>query len=187
MSQDGQEYEIVGDIDLPDHPSPVAVTDRRGHLRWTVSIPPDYDFPLRPQEYADMCQQSEDIAHHVMETKNGASNSHGHFSYYHVDKNFMEVKEAEDNGLLPGVGGEGKKKGWGSIARGEDLMNEDLDTRKSSNKGGMEVCEKSLTYVLETTDAGLGNTLLGLWMAYGLAKEEGRAFFIDDTNWYVHL
>jgi hypothetical protein len=24
-----------------------------------------------------------------------------------------------------------------------------------------------------------------LWMSYGLAKAEKRAFFVDDTRWYV--
>jgi len=27
---------------------------------------------------------------------------------------------------------------------------------------------------METGDAGMGNTLLGMWMAYGLAMKEGR-------------
>ncbi|KAL8770713.1 MAG: hypothetical protein Q9209_003580 [Squamulea sp. 1 TL-2023] len=36
---------------------------------------------------------------------------------------------------------------------------------------------------METADAGLGKTLLGLWIAFGLAQEERRAFFIDDSNW----
>ncbi|KAH0536532.1 hypothetical protein FGG08_006605 [Glutinoglossum americanum] len=182
MSHDGQEYEIVGDSALPDYPTPVVVTDRRGRLRWTISIPPARQFPLRPDEYSDICQQSEEIAHHVAELKYGAGKGHGHFDYYHLDKNFMDVREAEENGLLPGMAVMGKKQGkgiWGSIVGGEGLAGEDFDAKEA----GMEMCEKSLTYVLETTDAGLGNTLLGLWMAYGLAKEEGRAFFIDDTNW----
>jgi hypothetical protein len=44
-----------------------------------------------------------------------------------------------------------------------------------------------LTYVMETDDAGFGNTLMRLWMSYGLAKAENRAFFIDDTRWLVSL
>ncbi|KAK5000794.1 hypothetical protein LTR66_000426 [Elasticomyces elasticus] len=36
---------------------------------------------------------------------------------------------------------------------------------------------------METSEAGFGNTLLMLWISYGLAKKEGRAFFIDDTRW----
>jgi hypothetical protein len=40
-----------------------------------------------------------------------------------------------------------------------------------------------MTFVLETSDAGLGKTLMQLWTAYGLAKKEGRDFFIDDSRW----
>jgi hypothetical protein len=46
-----------------------------------------------------------------------------------------------------------------------------------------DVCEKSLTFVMETHDAGLGKTLMMLWTAYGLAQKEGRAFFVDDSRW----
>ncbi|KAH0550895.1 hypothetical protein GP486_007742 [Trichoglossum hirsutum] len=202
MSQDGREYEIVGDSALPDFPTPVVVTDRRGRLRWTVSIPPDRRFPLRPQEYADICQQSDEIAHHVAEMKFGPGKGHGHFSYYHIDRNFMDVREAEENGLLPGVKGMGwQTKGsengmelWDSVVKGGGRVSQKLDAQ-NEEKGDekedgeedeeeeVKVCEKSLTYVMETADAGLGNTLLGLWLAYGLAKSEGRAFFVDDTNW----
>jgi len=51
----------------------------------------------------------------------------------------------------------------------------------------MPTCEKTLTYVMETEDAGFGNSMMKLWMSFGLAMKEGRAFFIDDTRWYVHL
>ena len=61
-------------------------------------------------------------------------------------------------------------------------MSEDLDTiRQDESKD--KVCERSLTYVLETGNAGFGSTLMGLWMAYGLAQEEDRDFFIDDRYW----
>ncbi|EGS19186.1 uncharacterized protein CTHT_0058110 [Thermochaetoides thermophila DSM 1495] len=53
----------------------------------------------------------------------------------------------------------------------------------STATGGKQVCKKSLTFVLESDDAGLGKTLLMLWIAYGLARKEDRAFFIDDTRW----
>ncbi|KAI9873935.1 MAG: hypothetical protein M1823_007801, partial [Watsoniomyces obsoletus] len=36
---------------------------------------------------------------------------------------------------------------------------------------------------METEDAGFGNTLMRLWMSYGLAMAEKRTFFIDDTRW----
>ncbi|KAG0635758.1 hypothetical protein HOY80DRAFT_926728 [Tuber brumale] len=45
------------------------------------------------------------------------------------------------------------------------------------------VCERSLTYMLDSSDPGLGGILLGLWSAYGLAMSENRTFFVDDSNW----
>lgn len=49
---------------------------------------------------------------------------------------------------------------------------------------GKDICATSLTYLLESKNAGFGVALMGLWSAYGLAKMEGRAFFIDDRDWY---
>lgn len=46
-----------------------------------------------------------------------------------------------------------------------------------------DVCNSSLTFVMDTADASFGKSLLMLWMSYGLAKKEGRAFFLDDTRW----
>lgn len=40
-----------------------------------------------------------------------------------------------------------------------------------------------MTFSMETDDVSFGKTLLLLWMSYGLAKKEGRAFFIDDAHW----
>ncbi|EED21736.1 conserved hypothetical protein [Talaromyces stipitatus ATCC 10500] len=44
-------------------------------------------------------------------------------------------------------------------------------------------CHSSLTFVMQSEDAGLGTTLMNLWISYGLAQKQGRSFFIDDTNW----
>jgi hypothetical protein len=46
-----------------------------------------------------------------------------------------------------------------------------------------DVCETTMTFVLETSDAGFGKTLMMLWTAYGLAQKEGRDFFIDESRW----
>ncbi|KAK5711598.1 hypothetical protein LTR15_012441 [Elasticomyces elasticus] len=43
-------------------------------------------------------------------------------------------------------------------------------------------CSTSLTVALDS-DASFGKSLLLLWLSYGLAKHEGRAFFVDDTRW----
>ena len=42
----GDQYEMVGDSELPDFPTPVVVADKRGRAKWTVYIPPDMKFPL---------------------------------------------------------------------------------------------------------------------------------------------
>lgn len=97
-----------------------------------------------------------------------------HYGYYHVDPNFMDVAEAEAHGLLPGL-------------KAKSSMKEDEVVGEMT--GGQliesDVCEKSMTFVLETADAGLGKTLMMLWSAYGLAQKEGREFFVDDSRWYV--
>lgn len=147
---------------LRDHPSPIMVTDRRGRSRWTISTIPDLEFPLRPKQYVEICSGSMEMAKRLDELKSHTTHNHviGHHDYYYVDPNFMDVAEAEEHGLLP----------FG-------------EPSSSRNRESKVTCKKSLTYVLESEDAGLGNALMGLWLSYGLAKKEGRAFFVDDTNW----
>ena len=158
----------------------MVVSDKNGNKRWTVSIPPTTDFPLKPSVYADLCSASEDIAQHLVELKgHTGSHSHGnHFDYYHVDGNFIDVPEAEEFGVLPtGTG----TWSWGSGKQDKDAMSEDLDSMQGTTED--KYCQRSLTYVMETSDAGFGKTMMGLWLSYGLAKKEGRAFFIDDRYW----
>jgi hypothetical protein len=57
-TEDGEEWEMVGGSQLPKEPSAVAVQDVNGKMRWTVSIPQNLDFPLRPAQYQDICQHS---------------------------------------------------------------------------------------------------------------------------------
>ncbi|KAK0631816.1 hypothetical protein B0T14DRAFT_532416 [Immersiella caudata] len=83
-------------------------------------------------------------------------------SYAHSD-NFVDVREAREGGFIPGV------------AKGQ--LGNGVATKS------LPPCEKSLTFVLESTSAGLGSTLMMLWIAYGIAKDEGRAFFVDDSRW----
>jgi len=80
----------------------------------------------------------------------------------------VDVAEAQKQGLLPNINKDGKI--------GEKVIPDDPIA-------GRRPCGKSLTFVMETSEAGMGNTLMGMWMAYGLAKKEGRAFFVDDTRW----
>ena len=166
------QFEMVGDAELPDFPTPVVVTDKRGRTKWSVSIPPDSPFPLEPAAYAEICTQNTEVAMHVASLHAHASREHAaHYDYYHVDPYFMDVAEAEAHGLLPGVSSK-------ASVRGDALVGEELGSLAQ-----YDVCEKSMTFVLETTDAGLGKTLMMLWTAYGLAQKEERAFFVDDSRW----
>lgn len=94
----------------------------------------------------------------------------------------MDIQEAEEHRLLPGKFDDTLVAGQDQSGT-TDLVKEGLKTKHAGSK--RKICEMSITYVLETTDAGIGRTLMGLWIAYGLAKEEDRAFFIDDTHWYI--
>lgn len=88
----------------------------------------------------------------------------------------MDIAEAEKDLLLVTRNNEMEYRGNGLV--GVDSSHD------NSRQRDIKICERSLTYVLESPDAGLGLTLMGLWMSYGLAKKEGRGFFIDDSNWY---
>lgn len=163
QSTDGKSYEIVGEDTLPNHPTPVVVTDHTGRSKWTVSIPQRLDFPLPPSDYADICAQAQDVSQHVADLKAHRDPQNppvhaGHHSYYYNDAHFVDVAEAQENDLLP---------------------------RPShvSASAPARICPSSLTYVLESASGGLAPTLMGLWLAYGLAQHEGRAFFIDDSRW----
>lgn len=172
-SHAGDEYEMVGDSELPDFPTPVVVTDKRGKAKWTVSIPPNAEFPLAPSQYAEICTQNMEVANHVADLHAHVHRPHAHYGYYHVDPNFMDVAEAEEHGLLPGPKGKTSMKSQDGSVVGE--LSDSLIVQ--------DVCEKSMTVVLETSDAGLGKTLMMLWSAYGLAQKEGREFFVDDSRW----
>lgn len=161
-----RDYEIVAGDDLPDEPSAVIVGDRKGRKKWTISIPPHHDFPLLPSQYYDICTQTEQIQEELA-LGTGKKWRRG-TGYYKHDPSFVDVKDAQESGLIPDANKQGK---IGDMGIPDDP------------KAGGRTCGKSLTYVMETSDAGMGNTLMGMWTAYGLAKKEGRAFFVDDTRW----
>ncbi|OKL60843.1 hypothetical protein UA08_03932 [Talaromyces atroroseus] len=82
--------------------------------------------------------------------------SHGKFQsfdYFRPDPNFIDIADRQAKSML-------------SAENKQDAF-----------------CETSLTFVMQSEDAGLGNTLMNLFMSYGLAQKQGRSFFIDDTNW----
>ncbi|KAI9700598.1 MAG: hypothetical protein M1820_006752 [Bogoriella megaspora] len=162
------QYEMVSEQQLPTDPSPVFVTDSTNKNRWTVSIPPDHTFPLRPAQYRDICHLSTEITDYFNDMSKPSDPIRRlarRQSYRSVDNNFLDILEAEQQNLLP---------------RPED---QGSDSHSTFHENGKNVCNRSLTYVMETSDAGLGNTLMRMWMAYGLAQEEGRAFFVDDSRW----
>ncbi|KAF9692366.1 hypothetical protein EKO04_009506 [Ascochyta lentis] len=171
---DGEEWEMAGGTQLPQEPSVVAMADNAGKMRWTVSIPSNFDFPLRPAQYREICHQAGEVSKDIRQearTKTGFAKRM--LNYYQKDQYYIDVQEAEEQALLPPSKPSGRPKGFVE----DEMIADGLSTT------GLKICERSLTYVLETEDAGFGNSLMRLWMSYGLAKAENRAFFIDDSRW----
>jgi hypothetical protein len=171
--EDGEEWEMVGGSQLPKEPSAVAVQDAKGKMRWTVSIPSNLDFPLRPVQYRDICQQSMELATSIRQEAQSTNHIKRMLNYYQQDQYYIDVEEAEQQALLPVSKAAGRPKGFVE----DELIVDGFSTT------GLKVCDRTMTYVMETEDAGFGNTLMRLWMSYGLAKAEKRSFFIDDTRW----
>ncbi|KAF1987650.1 hypothetical protein K402DRAFT_403346 [Aulographum hederae CBS 113979] len=175
-SNDGQnlEYDLVEGASLPDDPTAVIVTNNLGKARWTVSIPPQYRFPLHPAQYQEICLQAEQVSNQLMHlnkvTSLKSTRTYRQRSYYEPDPHYVDVSAAEAQGLLP-------------HEAQAPLKDPHREKEHEESADGMPGCERSLTYVLETDDAGMGKTLLGLWMSHGLAQRENRAFFVDDTRW----
>jgi hypothetical protein len=170
---DGEEWEMVGGNQLPKEPSALAVQDVKGKMRWTVSIPSNLEFPLRPAQYHDICQQSMTLATSIRQEAQSGNPTKRMLNYNQQDQYFIDVQDAEEQLLLPPSKAIGRPKGFV----------EDESIVDGFSTTGQKVCDKTLTYVMETEDAGFGNTLMRLWMSYGLAKAENRSFFIDDTRW----
>jgi hypothetical protein len=170
---ESEEWEMVGGEQLPKEPSALAVQDAKGKMRWTVHIPSSQDFPLRPAQYRDICQQSMELASSIRQEAQSTNTVKRMLNYYQEDQYFIDVQDAEQQGLLPHSKDTGRPK---SFVEDESIVDGFSTT-------GLKTCDKSMTYVMESEDAGFGNTLMRLWMSYGLAKAEKRAFFIDDTRW----
>jgi hypothetical protein len=168
------DFEMIGQDELPEFPTPIAITDRRGRSKWTVSIPRTYDFPLSSLEYSDICAKCHEVAAHVRELHGQSHPSpQAQMQYYYRDSYFVDVREAEEHGLLPKIEGNAATSSHGGHLVGK--IGKDPVT--------MPVCERSMTFVLESSEAGIGPALMMLWTAYGLAQKENRAFFIDDSRW----
>lgn len=152
-----KQVEMVSQKGAPDFPTPIVITDHRGRAKWTVSIPPGTPFPLSRATYVDMCEKCEQVAERARELRSQSPLSLN-FVSESPDHDFIDVQEAEKAEYLPGV-------------------------PAGSEKAVKPICKRSLTFVLESSDAGLGKTLMMLWIAYGLAEKEGRGFFVDDSRW----
>ncbi|KAL6709672.1 hypothetical protein ACN47E_001100 [Coniothyrium glycines] len=171
--ENGEDWEMVGGSRLPQEPSAVAVQDARGKMRWTVSIPANYDFPLRPAQYREICHQSMEVSKELRHEGQSANVARRMLNYNQRDQYYIDVQEAEEQALLPQSVATGRPKNFVE----DEAIADGISTT------GLKVCDRTLTYVMETEDAGFGNTLMRMWMSYGLAQAENRTFFIDDTRW----
>ncbi|KOS16831.1 hypothetical protein ESCO_004754 [Escovopsis weberi] len=172
-NEDDVGFKMVGQDALPDFPTPIATN--RGHkTKWTVSIPPYYDFPLSVEEYQSMGSRCREVSAHARELHGKAPQSETDWSI-HRDPLYLDISEAESAGLL--VHGPARVNNKRAQMTGRFVG---LDWESMA---GLPVCKKSLTYVLESPDAGLGGAVMNMWMLYGLAKQQGRAFFVDDSRW----
>ncbi|TEA12582.1 hypothetical protein C8034_v005757 [Colletotrichum sidae] len=172
------DFEMVGQDDLPDFPTPIVITDHNGKSKWTVSIPSSYDFPLSVKEYGDMCKKCREVAARVKDMSHRTQIPEQNLLDPEApgDPYFLDVAEAQRSGLLPDVAnGRWPTKGHG---RDGDLVGENKDSLVEK-----PICSSSMTFVMETANAGIGHTVMQLWTYYGLAQRQGRAFFIDDSRW----
>lgn len=168
------EYNMVAQDDLPDFPTPIVIDDGHGHSKWTVSIPRNYRFPLSMADYSDMMGLCREAAVH--QTGYDASSGQPAMKKKHGTNHFVDVTDAEKANILPPS----------SIlptraSRSGNFVGLDQDA------DSLPVCQSSIIYVLESTNAGLGHALLSMWTAYGTAKALGKAFFIDDSRWAYGL
>ncbi|KAI4137117.1 MAG: hypothetical protein L6R39_007471, partial [Caloplaca ligustica] len=180
-SLDVNEDNIAGQDPSTQDPAPIVVAHIHNKPKWTVSIPQDASFPLRPSQYADICVQSNGI---VKELTAGYAHFHAGRREPQAAASFIDVREAHDQGLLSSSTTKHMRTEQRIVDDGSSAaVQGEIEARTKGKSGQSDTCVKSLTFLMEGADAGMGKTLLGLWMAYGLAQEEGRAFFIDDSNW----
>jgi hypothetical protein len=140
--------------DLPKHAAAVSVN---GGSRWTVSIPHGSAFPLSAADYTRICTSADTVRTEI--DANPSSSMEGTWwpksTWTTSDQAYLDVADAQAMGHLPAD-----------------------DDQTTEN-----VCEKTLTFVLESDDVSFGSSMLMLWLSYGLAQKQGRAFFLDDSRW----
>jgi hypothetical protein len=138
---------------LADLPKHATAITVNGGSKWTVSIPHDSAFPLSSNDYTHICRTTETVRDDIRTTTQPSGVSGW---WADSDRSFLDVAEAQAKGFLPA----------------------------NNNQTSQEnVCEKSLTFVLESDDISFGGSLLMMWLSYGLAQRQGRAFFLDDSRW----
>ncbi|KAM3564263.1 hypothetical protein ARSEF4850_001941 [Beauveria asiatica] len=165
-----QEYNMVAQDDLPDFPTPIVIDDNRGRSKWTVSIPRNYRFPLSMEDYSEMMGHCREAA--VRQTSDSGPSTSQAPLKKHASNRFVDVAEAEKTHLLPSSDVLPSKRLRSGSFVGLDGEFDHLP-----------VCQNSITYVLESTNAGIGHALMSMWTSYGIAKELGKSFFIDDSRW----
>ena len=142
--------------DLPDAPTALRVTDSHGLSKWTVSIPHHLTFPLHGHQYKNICTEGTGLHRALGPTVRPHGSGHWWREPFRTSKDhtFVDVADAERAGMLP-----------------------------PSDNTTADICPSTLTFVLDSDDASFGTSLLLLWLSYGLARHEGRAFFLDDARW----
>lgn len=140
--------------DVIEGAEPRVVRGVAGQAKWTISIPRNSSFPLRGDQYAKLCHEGQQARDDYVQASRMASVTSLHRAPSYYARDWTYLDVEETHGAA----GLRDAKGTG-------------------------ICDTSLTFVMDTQDASFGRTLLLLWMSYGLAKKEGRAFFVDDTRW----
>lgn len=161
---------MVAQDDLPDFPTPIVIDDNHGHSKWTVSIPRNQPFPLSMEDYAEMMGHCREAA--VRQTSDSDASGSQTPLKSHGTNRFVDVAEAEKTHLLHS----GDILPTKATRTGQFVgFEEDMDH--------LPVCQSSVTYVLESTNAGLGHAVMSMWTSYGISKALGKAFFVDDSRW----
>lgn len=148
-------------------PEVVAFVDAQGNRKWTVSIPDSAPFPLLPHEYEQLCSTSHIISSSIRAEAPRSSRIMRRMadSYYTNDPNYVQVHDAlSQNVLVP-------------------ANTTPISVVAHDQNAEGRTCDRSLTFVLEPEEAGFGKALMSLWLSYGLARRENRAFFIEDSRW----
>ena len=108
--------------------------DGTGKMRWTVSIPSSFDFPLRPAQYRDICHQAMEVSRDMRQEGRPASSfAKRMLNYYQKDQYYIDVQEAEEQALLPPSKASGRPKGFVE----DDMIADGFSTT------GLKTCARS--------------------------------------------